>query len=216
MSGSNGDKPGTRSDHRIPKLRTRGRANRERLLVEAERLIALSNGKAIRFSDVFDAAGVSRGSAYRIYNGIGDLLQDLSGKWISEFVAFIKVGQRNVRVETWMELSDRLVARASEYWTETEQTLQVLPRVRINAPDSYRQAVKQLTMAVAGIFDQHFDMPEIPDWLSVLALYIELGDTIYADAVRRDGHIAERRLAEAQEICQTYLSFYLPETLPAR
>lgn len=216
MSATEDSKPGARSDHRIPKLRTRGRANRERLLAEAERLIAASNGKPIRFSDVFQAAGVSRGSAYRIYSGIGDLLQDLSGKWISDFVTFIRTGPKAARAESWMELSDRLVERASEYWIETEQTLQVLPRVRINAPDSYRQAVKELTVAVANIFDKHFVVPDIPDWLSVLALYIELGDTIYADAVRRDGYIAKRRLVEAQRICQTYLSFYLPESLPPR
>ena len=86
------DRPGgeTRSDRRIPKLRTRGRANRDRLLTEAQRLIEEQGGKPVRFSDVFEAAGVSRGSAYRIYNGIDDLMQDLASTWINGFVAHLR------------------------------------------------------------------------------------------------------------------------------
>ena len=66
------------------------------------------------------------------------------------------------------------------------------------------------------VIDKYFEMPEIPDWLAVLGMYTSLGDTIFADAVRREGHISERRLREAQEICRTYLSFYLPEQLVGR
>jgi AcrR family transcriptional regulator len=59
---------GSRSDQRIPKLRTRGRTNRKKLLAVAQRLIEEHPGRPVRFSDVFEAANVSRGSAYRIYD----------------------------------------------------------------------------------------------------------------------------------------------------
>jgi AcrR family transcriptional regulator len=59
---------GSRSDQRIPKLRSRGRANRKKLLAVAQRLIEEHPGRPVRFSDVFEAANVSRGSAYRIYD----------------------------------------------------------------------------------------------------------------------------------------------------
>ncbi len=206
----------TRSDKRIPKLRTRGRVNRERLLAEAQRLIESRTGRPLRFSEVFEAAGVSRGSAYRIYNGIDDLMQDLASTWINNFVAFVKESCAETTAESWTELSDQLVARSVAYWTQTEETIRVLPRVRSNVPESYKQAVKDLTTAIAEIFDRQFVIPEIPEWLSVLGMYTQLGDTIFADAVRRDGQISEHRLVEAQKICSTYLSFYLPNWLPLR
>ncbi|MCH9693504.1 MAG: TetR/AcrR family transcriptional regulator [Gammaproteobacteria bacterium] len=216
MTATSIQKAGSRSDHRIPKLRTRGRANRERLLAEAQRLIEEKSGKPLKFSDVFQSAGVSRGSAYRIYNGIDDLMQDLSSTWINDFVSYIRSANMDVDVESWAELSDLIVVRGAEYWVRTADTLRVLPRVRSNVPESYRLAVHDLTAAVADIFDKVFVIPEIEDWHSVLSMYTALCDTIFSDAVRREGFVSDKRLAEAQKIGTTYLSFYLPTWLPVR
>ncbi len=205
-----------RSDRRIPKLRTRGRANRKKLLAEAQRLIEVNKGRPIRFSEVFEGAGVSRGSAYRIYNGLTDLMQDLSSSWISNFVEYIKDTEPEDQMDSWQQLSDHLLVRAATYWIETADTLRVLPRVRSNVPASYRTAVNEMTAAVSDIFDRYFVMPEIPDWSAILAMYTSIGDIMYADAIRREGRISEQRLREAQKICSTYLAFYLPTWLPAR
>ena len=207
---------GSRSDQRIPKLRTRGRANRKKLLAVAQRLIEKHPGRPVRFSDVFEAANVSRGSAYRIYDGVEDLMQDLASSWINNFVTFVKDAAPTTQPQSWVELSDHLVARAAAYRVETADTLRVLRRVRSNAPESYRAAVHELTKAFADSFDRYFVMPEIPDWSSILVMYTSLGDMIFADAVRREGHISEKRLVEAQRICNTYLSFYLSTQLPVR
>lgn len=206
----------SRSDQRIPKLRTRGRANRQRLLAEAERLMEELGGKPVRFSDVFEAAGVSRGSAYRIYNGIDDLMQDLASAWINNFVAHISTAEAGPCIATWQQLSDRLLVSSADYWRETEETLRVLPRVRCNVPESYKQASRDVSKAVADIFDRHFVMPNIPDWLAVVGMYTQIGDTVFSDAVRREGRISDKRLLEAQKLCSTYLAFYLPPSLPAR
>lgn len=206
----------TRSDRRIPKLRTRGRANRERLLSEAQQLIETQGGKPVRFSDVFEAAGVSRGSAYRIYNGVDDLMQDLASTWINDFVAHLRNVNIDVPVESWQELSDEIVTAGAAYWEDTARTLRVLPRVRVNAPESYRYAVKDMTEAVAGIFESRFVIPDIDNWHDAINMYVQLGDTLFSDAVRRDGQMSERCLAEAKTMLSTYLSLYLPAWLPAR
>jgi AcrR family transcriptional regulator len=206
----------TRSDKRIPKLRTRGRANRQKLLAEAERMMEKTGGKPVRFSDIFEAAGVSRGSAYRIYNGVDDLMQDLASAWINNFVVYLKQADTGGHVDSWIELSDKIVQTSAAYWFETEETLRVLPRVRSNVPESYKSAVKDLTGAVADVLEQHFVVPEIPDWLAVVGMWVQLVDTVFTDAVRREGRISEARLAEAQKIGSTYLSIYLPAWLPSR
>jgi AcrR family transcriptional regulator len=186
-----------RSEQRIPKLRTRGRNNRRKLLAEAERLLLESGGDQLKFSAVFEAAGVSRGSAYRIYIGIDDLLQDLAAEW-------------------WAQLSDFIVKWAAAYWAETADTLRVLPRIRSNTPASYNHAVSALSDCLADIFDRYFVIPEVPGWSSRLAFFTQLCDISFSDAVRSEGHISEERLIQTEALCRTYLAFHLPARLPAR
>lgn len=212
------DRPGgeSRSDRRIPKLRTRGRANRERLLAQAQNLIETQGSKPIRFSDVFEAAGVSRGSAYRIYNGIDDLMQDLASTWINNFVAHLRNANLDTPVQSWQELSDEIVMAGVDYWADTTRTLRVLPRVRVNAPESYRLAVRDMTEAVAGIFESRFVIPKVDHWHDAINMYVQIGDAIFSDAIRRHGQIPERSILEAKTMLSTYLSLYLPAQLTAR
>ncbi len=206
----------SRSADRITRLRSRGRLNREKLLREAERLLSINGDGGVRFSDVFEAAGVSRGSAYRIYIGIDDLMQDLAGEWINNFVHFLSDEEPAESPTTWMLLSDFIVERASQYWTATAETLKVMPRIRSNSPASYRTAVIELSGCIAGLFDRYFEMPDIPDWNDKISFYTQICDTSFSDAVRVDGAIGEQRIAEAQALCRTFLSFYLPGELPPR
>lgn len=206
----------SRSEQRIPKLRTRGRENRRKLLAEAERLLLVSDGSPIKFSDVFEAAGVSRGSAYRIYIGIDDLLQDLASEWLNNFVIYLKAAEPEEPPETWAQLSDFVVRRAAGYWGETADTLRVLPRIRSSALSSYSAAVRAVGDCLAEIFDRFFVVPEIPGWNSKMAFYTQICDITFADAVRGEGHISEQRVTEAATLARTYLAFYLPTWLPAR
>lgn len=206
----------SRSEQRIPKLRTRGRENRRRLLAEAERLLLESDGSPLRFSDVFEAAEVSRGSAYRIYIGIDDLLQDLATEWINNFVDFLNNSSPASPPETWAELSDFIVHRAADYWAETADTMRVLPRVRSSAPSSYSAAVRAMTNCISEIFNRYFEVPAIPGWNSKMAFYTQICDIAFADAVRGERHISDQRITEAATLTRTYLAFYLPTWLPAR
>lgn len=206
----------SRSEQRIPKLRTRGRENRRKLLAEAERLLLESKGDAVKFSDIFEAAGVSRGSAYRIYIGIDDLLQDLATEWLTNFVEYLKSSVPDDQPQTWSQLSDLIVRRGADYWAETTDTLRVMPRIRSNAPASYSSAVRELSVCLSEIFNRFFVVPEVPGWMTKLAFFTQICDITFTDAVRNDGHISEQRLTEAETLCRTYLAFHLPARLPAR
>ncbi|MDX1508236.1 MAG: TetR/AcrR family transcriptional regulator [Woeseiaceae bacterium] len=210
MSGMN------RSEHRIPKLRSRGRANRRRLLDEAERLIAASNGDSIRFSDVFESAGVSRGSAYRIYIGMDDLMQDLASEWISNFVDYLADMRPDTPPDTWQALSDRIMERGAEYWDRTSNTLRVMPRVRSNLPASYRQSLIELSHCLAEHFERYFVMPEVENWTGKLNFYVQVADLTFSDSVRVSNRVTRERLLQAQELGRTYLAFHLPESVPIR
>jgi AcrR family transcriptional regulator len=206
----------SRSEERIPKLRRRGRENRRKLLAEAERLLLESDGSPLKFSDVFEAAGVSRGSAYRIYIGVDDLLQDLATEWINNFVSFLKSSAPASHPESWAQLSDFIVRQGAVYWRDTSDTMRVLPRIRSNAPASYSLAVRAMSDCLSDIFNRYFVIPEVPGWLTKLAFFTQICDITFADAVRSEGHISEQRLTEAETLCRTYLAFYLPTGLPAR
>ncbi|HSG96554.1 MAG TPA: TetR/AcrR family transcriptional regulator [Woeseiaceae bacterium] len=204
----------SRSEHRIPKLRTRGRQNRQRLMAEAERLLLESDGRPLRFSDVFEAAGVSRGSAYRIYIGIDDLMQDLATEWVNNFVDYLNSDDSMSTPDNWGELSDHIVQRCADYWTETSSTLRVMPRIRSVEPSSYRAAIHALSEVVSLLFNRYFVIPDVDAWLAKMAFYIQICDITFSDAVRSERHISEQRVSEAQALCRTYLSFFLPNWLP--
>lgn len=206
----------TRSEQRIPKLRTRGRENRRKLLAEAERLLLINDGRPLKFSDVFEAAGVSRGSAYRIYIGIDDLLQDLATEWLNNFVDYLKSSDPGAQPENWAQLSDFIVQRGAEYWAETADTLRVMPQIRSNAPTSYGLAVRTMSDCLSVLFNRYFVVPDVPGWLSKLAFFTQICDITFADAIRTEGHISEQRRIEAETLCRTYLAFHLPTWLPRR
>lgn len=206
----------SRSTQRIPKLRSRGRENRRKLLREAQRLMLENNGAQLKFSDVFEAAGVSRGSAYRIYIGIDDLLQDIATAWVNDFVENLSRFDPETYPDSWAQLSDLVIRSGAEYWDRTSDTLRLLPRIRSREPASYRKAVQSMSQCLADIFDRFFVVPEIPHWSHKLGFYTEICDTTFADAVRTEGHISDERLEEAMTLCRTYLAFHLPDHLPAR
>lgn len=205
-----------RSEERIPRLRTRGRENRRKLLTTAERLLARPDTENIRFSDVFEAAGVSRGSAYRIYIGLDDLMHDLAAEWINNFVEYLATNEPEEPPDDWMALSDYIVERGTIYWRDTADTLSVLPRIRTNVPESHKRAQRAMSRIVGELFARYFVLPKIDDWQAVLGFFVQLGDLTFSDAFRREGRISEDRQAEAKTLCRTYLSFYLPAWLPRR
>lgn len=206
-----------RSSKRIPGLRSRGRENRRKLLHEAQVLMReQQRGDTLKFSDVFEAAGVSRGSAYRIYDGIEDLYQDIAAEWVINFVDFLRDSEPEMAPDTWPELSDFLVRRGAEYWTVTAHTLRLLPRLRANQPKSYRLAVQAMSQNLVSIFDRFFLIPEIPHWSHKLGFFTELCDVCFADAVRTEGTISHERVAQAATLGRTYLAFHLPADLPKR
>ena len=207
----------TRSIKKVPKLRSRGRENRRKLLREAQRLmLAQQSHDSLKFSDVFEAAGVSRGSAYRIYDGIDDLFHDIVTEWVRNFVDFLRSSEPNRQPENWVELSDFIVRRGAEYWAATADTLRILPRLRNRQPQSYRLAVQAMSQALVDMFDRYFVMPEVPHWSHKLGFLTELCDVTLADAIRTEGRISEQRIIEAATIGRTYLQFHLPPDLPAR
>jgi len=170
----------------------------------------------LKFSDVFEAAGVSRGSAYRIYNGMEDLLQDIATAWVNNFVEYLRTIEPDDPPDNWAQLSDLVVRQGARYWERTADTLRLLPRIRSREPESYREAVRAMSQGLVDIFNRYFVVPEIPHWSHKLGFFTEIADIAFADAVRTEGRISEDRVAEACALCSTYLSFHLPDRLPQR
>ncbi len=205
-----------RSEERIPRLRARGRANRRKLLATAERMLSESRVDSLRFSDIFEAAGVSRGSAYRIYIGLDDLMHDLAAEWINNFVDHLATAEIEAPPEDWTAVSDFIVRTGALYWKDTEETLRILPRVRTNLPESHKRAQRAMTHIVTEIFNRYFVLPALPDLPAIIGFYVQMGDLTFADAVRREGRISQQRIEELQAIYRTYLSFHFPAWLPRR
>lgn len=179
-------------------------------------MLAENNGSPIRFCEVFESAGVSRGSAYRIYRDIDDLMNDLSADWVEQFVEHLAGRRPPSPPTTWMELTDFIVDTGADYWALTENTLRVLPRVRASSPASYKASIHALANTLERLYARYFELPAVPDWHSKLVFATQLCDFAYSEAVRADGRITPERLREARILCKTYFGFYLPPTVRPR
>lgn len=175
-----------------------------------------SDGSPLKFSDVFEAAGVSRGSAYRIYIGIDDLLQDLATEWLNNFVDFLSDTEFETPPRHWPDLAGYIVDRGAEYWMQTADTMRVLPQIRSSAPSSYNDAVREMAHCISCMFEGCFVIPDIDGWHAKMAFVTQILDTAFGDAVRAEGRIGAQRRKEAKALVTTYLAFYLPQHLPSR
>lgn len=183
---------------------------------EAQRLMLKQPGVPLKFSDVFDAAGVSRGSAYRIYIGIDDLLQDIATEWVINFGDYLRSGDPETQPESWVQLSDFIIQRGAEYWSTTADTMRLLPRLRASGPENYRLAVCTIGAAAGSVLDRYFVIPDVPGWSRRLGFFVEMCDLTFANAVRLEGRISKKRVLEAQILGRTCLALDLPTVLPKR
>ena len=179
-------------------------------------MLTKTNGSTLRFCDVFETAGVSRGSAYRIYRDIDDLMNDLASDWVEKFVDHLSGVSPPQPPDSWMALTDFIIESGADYWAMTENTLRVMPRIRSNSPASYKASVHALADTLERLYDRYFELPPIPDWHGKLVFTTQLCDFAYSEAVRADGEISAQKLREAQVLCKTYLGFYLPATVRPR
>lgn len=187
------------------------------MLREGQRLLLESTDiDAVSFRDVFEAAGVSRGSAYRIYIGLDDLLQDIATDWVVNFADFLRGGTPEKPPENWQQIVEFIIRRGAEYWSSTADTLRLLPRLRTSGPASYRLAVQTMSNCIESLFERFCELPDIPQWSQKLGFFTELCDTAFSDAVRNEGAISEQRLQQIVVLGQTYLGFFLPVDLPLR
>jgi hypothetical protein len=113
-------------------------------------------------------------------------------------------------------VSDFIVQRAADYWARTADTMRALPRIRSSEPSSYQDAIHTLSEVTGLVFNRYFVVPAISGWHSKMAFYARICDITFSDAVRDERRISEQRIHEAQALCRTYLSFYLPASLPPR
>lgn len=63
------------------------------------------------------------------------------------------------------------------------------------------------------IFQQHFDLPDLPNTKDIFYYFIEITDVMFTLSVIEHSKITDEMLNEAKRVGRSYLASYLPEKL---
>lgn len=72
---------------------------------------------------------------------------------------------------------------------------------------------REIGKVMCEIFQQHFDLPDLPNTKDIFYYFIEITDVMFTLSVIEHSKITDEMLNEAKRVGRSYLASYLPEKL---
>jgi len=193
----------------------RGRTRRAILVEASRKLLREREIDEISLTDVADAAGVPKSSAYHFFSHVLEVYEAAA----SDMEAEIHDDLDRLSVADctdWRQTVTRFVDRGSAYFNAHRDAMQLL--IGPKSPSAIKLKDRQNDFAIAGqLRDQisrNFELPELADSPEIFFRAIEIADLFFGLSVIRYGHITEAFTDEAARATCAYLSLYLPVVLP--
>lgn len=190
-------------------------------ILEAARALLAEQGIAsLSIYSVAERAQMPPSSVYHFFASVPALLEALTAQIHGAFRACLQAPLDAAGLRDWRDLSriveERMLAIYSADAAARQLILTQHGLTEINQAD--RQHDIELGRLMHALFDQHFQLPALPEpeEIDVFALAMELGDRVYARSVQQHGCITPRLAEEGMRVFDAYLSLYLPTFLPKR
>lgn len=163
---------------------------------------------------IAERAGVPTASIYHFFPNKEAALIALAE---SHLKAMLHAAQADPlpRPTTWQELIEARVRSGAAYYNAHTAIMKLFLGASISS--EVRKTDMAGTLAAAQIradlMARHFKMPEIHNWVSILANTLALCDGIWALSFSQSGRILPEAIDESVRATISYLRFYLPEFL---
>lgn len=199
----------------VANVQTRGMARREALINAAIDLLSKQSPQEISFREIAKAADVPEGSAYHFYANKYDLFAAVAEVMSDLFYEAHMEPISDQEVETWHDLVDVIVDRGAGIYRTNVVARELL--IGTTTPPEIKLVDQQNDMKIALVmadrFQEHFILPDNPEFETKLFYYIEMMDALFAISHRESGDISENIIEEAKRVGKGYLSTYLPPVL---
>ena len=196
-------------------VQSRGVARRLKLVEAAKDLLHSKSPQEISFKEISKKAGVPEGSAYHFYANKYDIYAAVASD-LSEL--FIEVHSQKIeksRVNSWSDIVDILIDRGANVYRRNSVACELL--IGSKTPNEIklidRQNDKRIAEIMSERFTEHFQLPEINNFETILFYFIEMTDVLFGISYRDNETISDEIIEEAKRVGKGYLSTYLPPVL---
>jgi len=196
-------------------VRRRGKERKEKLIKAAYDLLCKKPIEEIAFIDIANYANVPEGSAYHFFANRYDVFAALAKQLSDKFIETHRQPIKKKNLKSWQTLANYLVERGAKVYAENPPARQLL--IGGKTPPEIKQVDRindrEVGKVMCEIFQQHFDLPDLPNRKDMFYYFIEITDVMFTLSVIEHSEITDEMLKEAQRVGRSYLSSYLPEIL---
>lgn len=200
------------------KPRARSQARIDSILDAARTLLASEGVASLSIYSVAERAQIPPSSVYHFFASVPALLEALTADVHRAFRACLQAPIELTRLNTWHDLSRLVEQRMLSIYNDDAAARQLILAQHglSEVTQADRQHDIELGDLMHKLFEQHFQLPVLPNDVDVFALAMELGDRVYARSVQLYGQITPRMAEEGMRVFDAYLGLYLPPFLPRR
>lgn len=196
-------------------VQSRGVARRLKLIEAARDLLQSKSPQEISFKEISQKAGVPEGSAYHFYANKYDIYAAVASDLSKLFIAAQSQKINKNRVSSWTDIVDILIDRGAEVYRKNNVACELL--IGSKTPNEIklidRQNDKRIAEIMSERFAEHFQLPEINNFETILFYFIEMTDVLFGISYRDNKTINDEIIEEAKRVGRGYLSTYLPPVL---
>ena len=200
------------------KPRARSQARIDSILDAARTLLASEGVASLSIYSVAERAQSPPSSVYHFFASVPALLEALTADVHRAFRACLQAPIEPTRLNTWHDLSRLVEQRMLSIYNDDAAARQLILAQHglSEVTQADRQHDIELGDLMHKLFEQHFQLPVLPNDVDVFALAMELGDRVYARSIQLYGQITPRMAEEGMRVFDAYLGLYLPPFLPRR
>lgn len=200
------------------KPRARSQARIDSILDAARTLLASEGVASLSIYSVAERAQIPPSSVYHFFASVPALLEALTADVHRAFRACLQAPIEPTRLNIWHDLSQLVEQRMLSIYNDDAAARQLILAQHglSEVTQADRQHDIELGDLMHKLFEQHFQLPVLPNDVDVFALAMELGDRVYARSIQLYGQITPRMAEEGMRVFDAYLGLYLPPFLPRR
>ncbi|HKR17123.1 MAG TPA: TetR/AcrR family transcriptional regulator [Rhizorhapis sp.] len=199
------------------KTQERGRLRRGELVSAARKLLHIRELDEISLTDMADAAGIPKSSAYHLFGSAFEVhaaaAQEIAADLLEHLATF-----RHGEYDGWPSLVEQFIRYGALFFKERPDASQLL--LGPKSPPAIKLADRQESDVAVGLhliklMSGCYRLPAWPSREETFFRAIEISDLFFSLSVLQHGKIVEELEIEAARATNAYLSLYLPPILPA-
>ena len=188
---------------------------RLKIMSAAKTLLESSPVSSISVYDVARKAEIPPSSVYHFFPKIEYLLQTLTIEVFEAFDQCIEEPVPEEDVHHWSDIAFILETRMQRYYQSNPMARALILGQHLfgDILTADHQHDEYLGRQIQAIYEQFFELPELPETYNIFSIALQASDKVYAMSHQEFGNITDTMALEGWRVSKAYLGLYLPDQL---